>query len=348
MCTHNDVIYIFFSDLLVWMTESDKMHNKPPIMTSAEVNSELSSFGSSSDHALKDGQFVKDSRRSLKVNQRRTNEHFVRTNSISLLIKFPALVKRNPQFSNSKSALDSKQHSMHSAVSRKSQLIDYSQMSSYSSQQNANKDEKNFPPSLGIKISISETSSTSSQKTKAGAQISKTNFNGLVFVALRQEEPVFQSFQKIENSNVIYGPLILLIKPERDGLVLNDEDNRIKVEIDFPKMHHQSLQQMNMRKLLPQKSVGKAHPLCEKSELSELRQFREIQDFRLRRSGLTNKNKQYTDRFTEMHSKAEVVENNFTEFSILQEQTISAPKGINAALLPVFSMLNMFFAHYTR
>ena len=89
--------------------------------------------------------------------------------------------------------------------------------------------------------------------------------SSLVFVALRHQEPVFQSFEpQNEDSNVIYGPLVLLIKAERNGMVLNEENKRIRVEIDFPtsKTQHQSFQKQmkmeNMRKVFTKNIVGNA------------------------------------------------------------------------------------------
>ena len=88
----------------------------------------------------------------------------------------------------------------------------------------------------------------------------ETNFGSLIFVALRHQEPVFQSFkQNEEDSNVMmYGPLVLLIKAERNGMVFNEENKRIKVEIDFPTsdtLYHSSPQQMKMENMRKKEGI---------------------------------------------------------------------------------------------
>ena len=187
--------------------------------------------------------------RNIKINQRR-REKFIQINAANLLLQFPM---EDLHILRSKNGLDSKEHSTYSA--KNSPFLDSSQ-NSYSNifEQNDNTDE-NFL-SLGIKISLSETSSTS---TKTKGALGKTNFSSLIFVALRHQEPVFQSFEQNEDSNVIYGPLVLLIKAERNGIVLN-EHNGIRVEIDFPKTQHQSSQMKmgNMRKVFSKNTVGNA------------------------------------------------------------------------------------------
>ena len=182
------------------------------------------------------------------IRDRKNRGRSVVTNAANLLIKFPTesnLILRN------KNALDSKQYYIYSA--KKLPSLDSSQ-NSYSRmfEQNDNKDE-NFL-SLGIKISFSETSS-SSAKTKGA--LGTTNYDSLMFVALRHEKPVFQSFQPTENSNVLYGPLVLLIKPAWNGTVLHEEVKGIRVEIDFPKTHHQSIQMKmgSMRKVFTKTTI---------------------------------------------------------------------------------------------
>lgn len=182
----------------------------------------------------------------IKINQKRrdqTSSSYLR--SANILIQFPSHNRSHDSLSRHKTDLDSKQHFVYS--SENSRNLDFSQ-NSYANAvaatniftQNDNS-VKNFL-SLGIKISLSETSSTSSTvKTKDA--LGKTNLNSLIFVALRHQEPVFQTFEDPnEDSNVIYGPLILLIKSE-GNMVLNEENKRIKVEIDFPTFQTSQLDQ---------------------------------------------------------------------------------------------------------
>jgi hypothetical protein len=197
--------------------------------------------------------------RNIKINQKRQDQS-TQIRSLNLLIQFPSIGQHNI-FRNHKNIFDSKRHSVYS--SKNSQFLDSSK-NLYASNiftQNDNTEE-NFL-SLGIKISLSETSSTSTAKTKE--DLGKTNLSSLILVALRHQEPVFQSFEpQNEDSNVIYGPLVLLIKTERNGMVLNDENKRIRVEIDFPtsKTQHQSFQKQmkmeNMRKVFTKKIGGTA------------------------------------------------------------------------------------------
>ena len=88
-----------------------------------------------------------------------------------------------------KDALNFEKLSVYS--SKTSQIFDFSQ-NSYPNIFNAQYDNagKNFL-SLGIKISLSETSSTLVQPKEA---LGKTNLSSLIFVALRHQEPVFQTF----------------------------------------------------------------------------------------------------------------------------------------------------------
>ena len=200
--------------------------------------------------------------RNIKINQRRRDQKsssYLR--SANILIRFPSHNGDHDSLGKHKNDLDSKQHFVYS--SQNSRNLDFSQ-NSYDEAVAATKiftqDDnslKNFL-SLGIKISLFETSSTSSTvKTKEA--LGKTNLNSLIFVALRHQEPVFQTLEDPnEDSNVIYGPLVLLIKAE-GNMVLNEENKRIKVEIDFPTFQtsqlHQSFQNQkmkmgNMRKVL--------------------------------------------------------------------------------------------------
>ena len=191
--------------------------------------------------------------RNIKINEKRRKD-LIQINATNLLLKFPL---ENFYLLRSKNNSDSKEHPIDSA--EKSLFHDSSQ-NSYSTifKRNDDNTDENFL-SLGIKISFSETSSTLA-KTKGA--LGETNFGSLIFVALRHQEPVFQSFkQNEEDSNVMmYGPLVLLIKAERNGIVLNEENNGIRVEIDFPKTQHQSFQMKmgNMRKVFSKNTVGNA------------------------------------------------------------------------------------------
>ena len=194
----------------------------------------------------------------IKINQKRREKPNQRSNIVDLLIRFPSRNHKNTL--HQKEALESTRHSVYSS---KNALLDSSQ-NSYSTifaqnDKTRRRGDENFL-SLGIKISFSETSSTS-MKTKEA--VGKTNLTSLIFVALRHHKPQFQTFeqQPNEDSNVMYGPLALLIKAAGNGMVSNEDNERIKVEIDFPtKIQHQSTQQMStggyMRKVFQKYSVG--------------------------------------------------------------------------------------------
>ena len=182
--------------------------------------------------------------RNIKINQKRREES-IKISSMNLQWRIPTTNLKTLQ---DKDVLDSEQLSVYS--SKKSQFFDSSQ-NSYPNIFNAQYDNagKNFL-SLEIKISLSETSSTLAQPKEA---LGKTNLSSLIFVALRHQEPVFQTFERQdEDSNVMYGPLVLLIKAERNGMVLNEENKRIKVEIDFPTsdtLYHSSSKQMKIENM---------------------------------------------------------------------------------------------------
>ena len=202
--------------------------------------------------------------RNIKINQKRRDQTSSSSylQSANILIQFPSHNGDHDSLDKHKNDLDSKQHFVYSSQNSRKNL-DFSQ-NSYDEAvaatniftQNDNSLKKFL--SLGIKISLFETSSTSSTvKTKEA--LGKTNSNSLIFVALRHQEPMFQTLEDPnEDSNVIYGPLVLLIKSE-GNMALNEENKRIKVEIDFPTFQtsqlHQSFQNQkmkmgNMRKVL--------------------------------------------------------------------------------------------------
>ena len=241
---------VCFSGVYVWKIEhkgSKMLDAIMPNQRTHKLNSLRSADFTPQDRKL-------NLNRNIKINQKRrdqTSSSYLR--SANILIQFPSHNGEHDSLGKHKNDLDSKHHFVYS--SQNSRNLDFSQ-NSYGEAvaatniftQNDNSLKKFL--SLGIKISLFETSSTSSAvKTKEA--LGKTNLNSLIFVALRHQEPVFQTLEDPnEDSNVIYGPLVLLIKSE-GNMVLNEENKRIKVEIDFPTFQtfqlHQSFQNPKMK-----------------------------------------------------------------------------------------------------